>query len=576
MSEIQSIIYALEVGKLRLWLIRAAIFVLIGGLAAFYYIRQFNGLSNPQAMEHAQLARQLSQGEGYTTKVLKPFSLQRFRNASPEQPINSVRYPELVNAPGYPFALSLVYRFANPNFELDTSNLRNYDGFEPEKWIIIFNLGCLMLSVAVFYIWMLRAFDDRVALMASFLFVLTDAFWVHTIQGLETPLSTLLICLIGLTINESIIKDEEESYWVSLIFLGLGSLFLGFLILTQYVFIAFLPVLIGLAALAYYQRTHTVPVAVVIPLLVLLPWFSRNFALTGHPFGFSWAEIFVDNGTHPGNSLWRMYSAEGSGAFGFRPLARALLLGVTNIFESMGAFLGGTVLVATFLLSTLHKFKRKRIQVSRWFWLMCLLLMAVFAGAILKLRSPVDFPELNPVICMLPVIAGFGSGFLFVLIDRLRLPSTFFTYPILILIIVLQSLPFGVRVMQRTPPRFAFPPYFPPSIILTNSFMEENEMVCSDIPWAYAWYANRPCVWLPDEKEDFYDLNDFNLPISAIILTPYSKQAELLSDIQTGQYRDWSDLVMRRSFENPPLPVVEVIPPNGVDYLLLTNKPRIR
>lgn len=106
--------------------------------------------------------------------------------------------------------------------------------------------------------------------------------------------------------------------------------------------------------------------------------------------------------------------------------------------------------------------------------------------------------------------------------------------------------------------------------------MDEREIITTDIPWAYAWYADRPTVWLPHEREDFFSLNDFNLPMSAMILTPYAKQVELLGSIQNGQYRAWSDLVLRRRFENPPLPVIEVIPPDGVDYLLLTNKPRIR
>jgi hypothetical protein len=43
----------------------------------------------------------------------------------------------------------------------------------------------------------------------------------------------------------------------------------------------------------------------------------------------------------------------------------------------------------------------------------------------------------------------------------------------------------------------------------------------SDIPWAVAWYGQTQCVWLTlNAQSDFFALNDYQKPVSALFLTP--------------------------------------------------------
>ena len=72
---IQKLIHMLEMGALA----RHLRFVLLGlaivGLVLFYDLREYRNLATPEAMDSAQLARNLAEGKGYTTLFIRPFSL---------------------------------------------------------------------------------------------------------------------------------------------------------------------------------------------------------------------------------------------------------------------------------------------------------------------------------------------------------------------------------------------------------------------------------------------------------------------------------------------------------------------
>jgi len=122
------------------------------------------------------------------------------------------------------------------------------------------------------------------------------------------------------------------------------------------------------------------------------------------------------------------------------------------------------------------------------------------------------------MITMLPVCCGFGAAFAFVLFDRLNLPATILVYPLVGILCLLQASPMALRIVQKPAPPFAYPPYFPPILFLTKNWVESDEVMSSDIPWAIAWYSQRMCVWLPSKKEEFFALSDFRIKIVAILL----------------------------------------------------------
>ena len=71
----QEFIHKWEVGAgQRLVSITAAILAFVG-LAVWYDVRAFRGLSTREGMDAAQLARNIARGEGYKTSFIRPFSV---------------------------------------------------------------------------------------------------------------------------------------------------------------------------------------------------------------------------------------------------------------------------------------------------------------------------------------------------------------------------------------------------------------------------------------------------------------------------------------------------------------------
>lgn len=577
MPGLQDFIYALEVGDMRRWLLRLAVLALLGLLGLVYFARQFNGLSNPAAMEQAQLARQIAQGKGYTTGVIRPYVLKQLKvRSNLAQPPDLHQMPELVHAPLYPHVLAAVFKITGTRFEVDLAKLREFTIYAPERWIVLTNTLCLIAAVVVFYVWMVRAFDDRVAILACLLFVASDLLWNLTISGLPVTLLILLLCLAGFFLNEALLADHEESYGVAAAWWAGASVAAGLMILGHYAFIVLLVPLALFGYLAFLRRGLMVAIGVLVPLLIAAPWLFRNISLAGNPFGLAWVEIFVDHHTVPGNTLWRMFSEDPSYAMGLKPMLRAVGLGLANITVNFSTFFGGIVLPALFLCGLVHNFRRDHCQWSRWFWLAALSLVAVMNAALVKLRPVEQLPHLNVLVVFLPVLAGFGAAFLMVLVGRLQLPSTVLTIPILALVFLVQSLPLGIRILQREPPPFAYPPYFPPIFSLTGSWLAQDEIQASDVPWAGAWYGQRTTMWLPHLRKDFFELNDFTVRISAVLLTPYSAQGRLYEDINRGEYQDWAGLIRRSDIKELPLPRVTVLPPNKDDYIYFSDRERWR
>ena len=69
-----------------------------------------------------------------------------------------------------------------------------------------------------------------------------------------------------------------------------------------------------------------------------------------------------------------------------------------------------------------------------------------------------------------------------------------------------------------------YPPYYPPYITMVSSeWMNDREVICTDMPWATAWYGNRISILLPKDLEQYYLINDYKQYMSAIYFTTLTK-----------------------------------------------------
>jgi len=97
-----------------------AVLLMLGGvlLLLVYGAFQFNGLKHREAMDQAQVGRNLARGEGFTTYFIRPLSLwtTASRKTGGAEPL--LRHPDLINPPLYPaLAASLFYILQKGNLQ---------------------------------------------------------------------------------------------------------------------------------------------------------------------------------------------------------------------------------------------------------------------------------------------------------------------------------------------------------------------------------------------------------------------------------------------------------------------------
>ena len=89
-----------------------------------------------------------------------------------------------------------------------------------------------------------------------------------------------------------------------------------------------------------------------------------------------------------------------------------------------------------------------------------------------------------------------------------------------------------------------WPPYMPDRTALLGKMVEPNEVIVSDQPWAVAWYADRACLWLPKDKEQYHAFaklaKEQGHPVAGLVLSPMSSMEDRLHSQMTGySSRDW-------------------------------------
>src|SRR6478735_3518111 len=107
---LQEWIHQLEEGKGAVWIKRLFVFLAFAALAAAYDVRQYKSFATSEAMDSAQVARQIAAGRGFSTKFVRPLSIRLMVNHqgetilksdSPKHPLQKP-HPDLANAPVYP------------------------------------------------------------------------------------------------------------------------------------------------------------------------------------------------------------------------------------------------------------------------------------------------------------------------------------------------------------------------------------------------------------------------------------------------------------------------------------------
>jgi hypothetical protein len=563
---LQDIIHYVEVGAGKRYLRIILPCILILGTAIVRDFRDWRNFSASEAMDSAQLARNIAEGKGYTTLFIRPFSLylvQQHNQAKADAAADPARiktmHPDIANPPVYPVALAGLMKILPFHFGVNLnssfwSNSGYFYRYQPDFLIGIFNLVLFLASMTATFFIAKKIFDVGIARLSAYLMLGCALLWDFTESGLSTML--LLLVFLGLTwcvLKIEELAREEPPDAVRILSWSLAAgMMTGVGALTRYAFgWTIIPVVIFIAWFGGPRKWLHALAAFAVFAVVLAPWIARNVAVCGAPFGTAGYSILAGTTLFPGDQLERSLHPD---------FSEILMPGVywskfennlRPIFESALFKLGGSWASVFFFAGLMLGFNRPATRRMRYFLLMCLgTFIVVQALGRTSLSDESEINSENLLVLALPLVFIFGAAFFFILLDQMKLPAPQLRYVVIGVFYVLCCLPLLFSLRFKTSP-VVFPPYYPPDIQKAAGWMKESELTMSDVPWAVAWYGQRQCVSLTEDDQDqFFALNDYIKPVSALYLTLRTMDSPLVSECFRGGKDNWGHFVLSAVAQN--------------------------
>jgi len=532
-STIQSALLNLEQGRLAVWIWRLVIVAFALLVAALWLLGKFNGFASPDAMDQAQIARQLADGQGFTTLYARPLALHLMlaRTGSIDHPL-----PEISQAPLGPMINAALLHTAGSTLAPDTMV------FAPEYTIaaggLLFFAGSLLLAYRLGR----RLFDLPLALLGTGLLAVMDLQWRFAFSGL--PQMAMLFLFLGALLALLRALEAQDAGHRSRILLpvSLASLLLGLLTLGHGLGAWLFGGFWLFAVIVLRPRWLVALLTPVLFILPLLPWAWHNWRAVRQPLGLPFFELQRPAGT---DRLAFLADFEPLTPLGWDGLWPNTVAHFADHLAGLTSFFGGNFVAGAFFLAVLfHVFRRWPAAQFRW----AVLLMWLGAAAGMTLfgvDGPVSANQLH--FLFLPVMTFYGLAFLLELWQRLGFEHLVLRRAFLTLLYAALAAPLLVTLLSR-PPLVNWPPYLPPLIERFGEWVEPGEALAADIPWATAWYAQRSSLLLPADVAQFEIIHGERLldaPLVGLYLTPFSGSLPAYAGIISGRYQGWSRFILR-------------------------------
>lgn len=556
MDSVQELIHKLEEGTGARYIKIGALVLLLAGLAVGYNWRCFRNLSTAEAMDAAQVGRNLSEGQGFTTDFVRPLSVYLLTNHAGLKPLPAGEplpsdlaqlkhaHPDLANPPFYPLLLAGLWKVAPAYWTITETETGapfwNKDGrfwwYPPDFYLALFNQALLLLTIWLTYRLAKQVFDDRVALLTALVVLGTELLWQFTTSGLSTSL--LLALFAGLALCLWHVETGARDNLASVNRLGwlaaLAGLLVGLMAMTRYSLLCLIaPVIAYLMLYSGQRRFFNAAVAAGVFAVVITPWILRNQSLSGTPFGTATYAYLETSPGFPGDDVQRTI-APNLRKFNMGMFWRKVVTNTRTLVSEDLPKIGGTWITGFFLVSLLLTFRSPGINRLKYFLVACLILFSL-VQAVGRTQLSKDSPVINSenlLVVLTPLLILFGVALYRILRDQLKVPSPEIRLVVDGVFISVVSLPL---IFALWPPRVSpiqYPPYYPPLIQRVSGWMGEQEMMMSDIPWAVAWYGNRQCMWLIGRPADeYFAIEDSMKPIKALYLTPRTTDARFISEM---------------------------------------------
>ncbi|MEY3895518.1 MAG: hypothetical protein RLZZ214_1037 [Verrucomicrobiota bacterium] len=526
----------------------------------------FKGLNSPQAMDQAQISREIARGNGFTTKMIRPVAYDQAQRAQ-KRTVSLVGFQDTYHSPLNPLLNAAVLKLIGADNSDAWQMNENEMVFPLDRVIATISTLFFLMAIGVNYLLISRIFDAKIAGVCAILMLFCDTFWNYSLSGLPQMLMLLLFSSAIYFAYRAVEATAEGR--IAMTPAIIAGVFFTLLALTHWMTVWIALGYIIFAAV-YFRPRGIVGISVLALVLIAgIGPMLRNQGITGSPFGTAFLTLYNGLGSGSESAVMRTIDLEAEPLVLDGLIAKILrttLLQATDIIP----FLGGIIVAPLFFIALLHPFKRAAIANFRW----AILLMWVSAAFGLAFfgisKDPLDPNQLH--LLFAPIMTAYGLAFISILWSRLEFVAStpilrnvhhFVIVGICALPLVL-ALPMKVRVGMHLRDRGGvphWPPYYAPALNSKKAgikgWTNDKQVIFADQPWAVAWYADRISVWLPPTYAGFEKIEtvaqDLQTPVAGVLISPLSHGSGPLSEV-AAQYRDFTFMVLdgRTFFTNYP------------------------
>lgn len=436
-------------------------------LAYLFTARTTNGLSYSEAMDYAQIGRNLASGRGFTTSILRPLALTHGSAV--------LAQPDVTHGPLYPFFLALAFGLCGAK----------------DSTVLAVSALFYVLTTPLVYLLGARLFRPTVGLVAAAVYAVSVGVLQYVATGADYGLCALLGTCTLYTVARAASAAEDwlpgepvpARAWI----IACGAC-AGLLYLTDPLYIWALPVVLVALRRLYPTSTARAWVWGAAPMAILvLPWMIRNTLVTGNPvFGLVGREIWMGTGAYPGLSAYRLGPDDIVPSMDmFKSFLLKLFLNAQAVLIGLQLLPAGWILI--FVVPGL--FQPPPDAVSGSVRRLSLFAMLAVLGGSALFRV-----QMQLAMFVLPALLVFGSEYLLRLAAGTRMTGPVrFALAAAFAFAMLGPL---INAVALTHSVAALPQSAPASELART--MRPGEVALSDQPWIVAWYADRPAVWIPD------------------------------------------------------------------------------
>ena len=510
--------------QLRLLLGLVALLIVPPIIALVVLATKFDGLTEPVALDHAQLARHLVAGEGFTTSALRPLSLA----LNPKGTL----HPDLYNAPAHPALLAAVYLISGAS----------------ERPGAILGIGLWLVSVWLTFLVVMNWWGRvDLGVIAAALYGTSVAMLTAAVGGLPYPLATICVLAAVWALFPKNTGPEIEAGMLSNRRLTIAGLACGAAVLTDYILLC-----VAVVIAAYLLSTQTTRWAAVrrfaIALgLVIGPWWCRDLLQHGGPwFGLFGYNAFMNTSGFPGETIWRTTEIPISLPLYLvsHPFSviRKIVLGFVQ-YRSQGASVVDPV-VAFLMVVALFSFGSRSTWGKRLFAVIVGSLVLTIMGSLVFRVDPRLLLVWSPLVAIIGTarlvewttenIGNFRIKAAHIPLRRsaqdITIPGPVTRALFYLLVMIVAAFPLAVHLLgQPLRPNEAGQGLYRS----LGDRLPTNAVVLTDRPLEVAWYAKRRAVWLCQHESDLPVIEKATGPITAAFVTP------LIRELPVKEWGDW-------------------------------------